>query len=127
MKRVVVAIIAIAVAMGLSGCSSDAYDRIEELEEQCAELENECSELQYKCYELEDVLYDISELTYDAGDELEDAYIWVVSAHETMWNKKEYTEEEVLSAAEDLLEAWHALDDLEEILGDIRSTADDAR
>ena len=127
MKRVVVAIIAIAVAMGLSSCSSDAYDRIEELEEQCAELENEYTELEYECDELEDALYDISELTYDAGSELEDAYMRLGYAWEILSGYEEYSEDEALIAAEDLQDAWRSLDDLREILGDILSTADDAR
>lgn len=107
MKRVVVAIIAIAVAMGLSGCSSDAYDRIEELEEQCAGLEERL-----------DTIYNLADegicLAIDAGDGM--TYAWyIVSGQEP------YDEYTCADATRDIEDAQEDVEDLEYLLRHIRS------
>lgn len=110
MKRVVVAIIAIAVAMGLSGCSSSAYDRINELEEQCAELEDRL-----------ETVYDLADegvgLAMDAADGM--TYAWyIVSGQEP------YDEYTCADATRDIEEAQGDAVALEDLLRHIQSVVE---
>lgn len=112
-KRVAIAIIAILVAIGLTGCTPEYRVPYEDLE--------------LRCERMEEAPGDIYCLVDDAMIEVDDVwegstYAWAILSGQEM-----YDEDEARIAARDIEDSWDDVDELVGLLNDIQSIADDAR
>lgn len=111
MKRVAIAIIAILVAIGLTGCVEPTVN--------VDELKSECSII-------DDQLGDIYWLLDDARMQADDIWESTTTAWAILSGQEPYDEELHMAAVEDLEDGWKVYDELFETFADIEDRIDSA-